>query len=439
MEEREAQRIGFPLTIPDILIESEAMRSACATRNFGEIFRLVNRRTGSSYAAMAAAVGSMTSSRVSDIIRGVRGIRGRAVIERVCDGFGIPGEMLGVSERPWERGSPSNADEHPSSSHRLVAVQDRESKDRLHHADENPHALDLLTVSSLRQEIQDLDVRYAIEPSVVLIAEVGRHLGRLAHWQQYSTTYSVRRDLHAAVIETSTLMGQLIWDASGRAEHVVARDYFLQAASRARELRDPVSEGLALLRISFVALYGEKEPGAGLALTQKAAETVKGSSDAIAGLAVLHSAEAYAMKRQRRECERALSQAESYLSRVHRSDAGASMLSPGQFSRLAGSCFLALNQTDRAQTALEQTVLEVRQGSKSQAITLGNLALAYLRQNKAEEAVHALSKAIGVVEANRGGGGLNLIFQAGRELQPWQHLTAVQENNDRLFSLIAAG
>ena len=109
MDDRAARRSGYPLTIPDALLDSEAMRKACATRNFQEIFRLVNRRTGSSHAAMAAAIGKMTSSRVSDIIRGVRGIRGREVIERVADGFGIPGEMMGLPRRPWER-SPEDID-----------------------------------------------------------------------------------------------------------------------------------------------------------------------------------------------------------------------------------------------------------------------------------------------------------------------------------------
>jgi hypothetical protein len=102
MDDRETRRIGYPLTIPDALLDSEAMRNACAARNFQEIFRLVNRRTGSSHAVMAAAVGKMTSSRISDVIRGVRGIRGPEVIERVADGFGIPGGMLGLAARPWE-------------------------------------------------------------------------------------------------------------------------------------------------------------------------------------------------------------------------------------------------------------------------------------------------------------------------------------------------
>ncbi|MGV9321509.1 hypothetical protein [Streptomyces sp. NPDC003660] len=102
MEDRSAQRDGYALTIPDALLQSDAMRRACAARDFQEIFRLVNRRTGSSYAVIASAVGKMTTSRVSDIVRGVRGIRGQGVMERVADAFGIPGAMLGLPSRPWE-------------------------------------------------------------------------------------------------------------------------------------------------------------------------------------------------------------------------------------------------------------------------------------------------------------------------------------------------
>ncbi|WP_257231885.1 tetratricopeptide repeat protein [Streptomyces sp. Rer75] len=107
MSEREARRSDYPLTIPDRLLLSEDMKRACGRRDFGEVFRLVNRRGPVSYAEIAAAVGKMTSARVGDVIRGVRGIRGLAVMERIADGLGIPGHMLGLPERPWE-GTPSS-------------------------------------------------------------------------------------------------------------------------------------------------------------------------------------------------------------------------------------------------------------------------------------------------------------------------------------------
>ncbi|MFJ8788014.1 transcriptional regulator [Streptomyces sp. NPDC102462] len=424
MDDRTSRRSRYALTIPDTLLHSDGMRRACAARDFQEIFRLVNRRTGSSYAVIASAVGKMTSGRVSDIIRGVRSIRGQEVIERVCDGFGIPGEMLGVPERPWEQPLPTDP----------ASKRDTEL-DCSTEAIENP---DLITVASLRQQVQILDSRYATEPSTVLVAETGRLLGKLTQWLGRSAPYPVSRDLQAAVAETSTFMGQLVWDASGRTDHVTARTYFGQAVNAARELGDPVSEGLALLRTSFVALYGEKNPSAGLELTLETAEKVQKSSNILSGLAFLHSAEAHAMLRRRIECERSLRAAERFLGRAEPSDAGFSMVSPGQFGRLAGSCFLFLGDAPRAEALLQESVTEVREKSKSQAIVLGNLALARIQQKKVDEAVGALHRAIEVVEGNRGGGGLNLIFKAGKELQSWNDLSDVRDLNSRLFGLIAA-
>ena len=148
MDERETQRAGYLLTIPDTLLQSEAMQRACATRNFREIFRLVNRRTGSSHADMAAAIGKMTSSRVSDIIRGVRGVRGEQVIVRIADGFGIPGEMLGLPRRPWE-GSPYGIDGTANTGATVEAVTDSGAKACSQYVRENRGSLDLLAVAEL--------------------------------------------------------------------------------------------------------------------------------------------------------------------------------------------------------------------------------------------------------------------------------------------------
>lgn len=60
MGERQAQRSSYPLTIPDALLHSDVMQRACTARNFQEIFRLVNRRTGTSYADMAKLSGILS-------------------------------------------------------------------------------------------------------------------------------------------------------------------------------------------------------------------------------------------------------------------------------------------------------------------------------------------------------------------------------------------
>lgn len=87
---------------------------------------------------------------------------------------------------------------------------------------------------------------------------------------------------------------------------------------------------------------------------------------------------------------------------------------------------------------MEQTARALQDQSKSQAVVLGNLALAYLRQGSPDAAVAALHQAIDVTELNRGGGGLNVIFSAGRELQPWRQSAGVHDVHDRILALMTA-
>ena len=42
-----------------------------------------------------------------------------------------------------------------------------------------------------------------------------------------------------------------------------------------------------------------------------------------------------------------------------------------------------------------------------------------------------------VIEQNWGGGGLNIIFGAGKELSPWRSVPVVQDVHDRLLTLMA--
>ncbi len=87
---------------------------------------------------------------------------------------------------------------------------------------------------------------------------------------------------------------------------------------------------------------------------------------------------------------------------------------------------------------MEETAQALQEHSKSHALVLGNLALAYIRQRTLDEAVASLHLAIDVTEVSRGGGGLNVIFTAGRQLQRWRQNSGVQDVYDRIMSLMAA-
>jgi transcriptional regulator with XRE-family HTH domain len=316
-------------------------------------------------------------------------------------------------------------------------LAETDAAQRMSHVLTHPGSVDVVTVAQLRNQVQQLDEQYVRVPSSSLLARAGQCLGQVRFLAAHAVRGQVRRELYAVEAEAAILMGQLVWDASQRRDHASARMYLDQAIDAARQVRDPAAEGLALLRKAMIALYGERDPREGLALAELTAQTTSKVSDVLTGLAVLHAAEAHAMLGDLASCEDALAAADSSFARVGELDRAIELYSVTQFGRMAGSCYLFLEDTRRAQGLLETTATALDDHSKSQAVVLGNLALALIRQGNLDEAAGRLHEAINVLELNRGGGGLNIVFTAGREMRPWRTVPAVQDVHDRLLNLMA--
>jgi len=312
------------------------------------------------------------------------------------------------------------------------------SDERLRYVLAHPGSVDLVSVAYLREHIRRLDERYDRVPSTALIPEAGQYLGQIVFLSAHVRRGYVRRELHAAEAEAATLMGQLVWDASQRRDHDTAVAYFDQAIAAARQRGDKPAEGLPMLRKSFVALYGWRNPKVGLALTEHAARTTATASPVLTGLATLHAAEAHAMLGGRRDCKRELDATDAQFGQIQAGDPATELFSPTQPGPLAGSCYLFLHDAKTAVALLEQTTRALQDQSKSQGVVLGNLALAHIRQGDREAAVARLHEAIDVTEQNRGGGGLNVICGAGRELRRWRGSAEVQDVYDRIKALMAA-
>lgn len=323
----------------------------------------------------------------------------------------------------------------------LLAGSSRTSpstSDRVSHALVAPQRLDLITVGYLRQRVQELDEQYDRVPSTSLLADAGLALGQISFFRQHAPTGRTRLELREVEAEAATLMGQLVWDASQRRDHDNARGHFDNAIEAAREVGNTAAEGHALLRKSYISLYGEHDPQSGLSLTEQTADITSSTSNVLTGLALLHTAEAHAMLGDQRACEKALSEAETRFEKSNGNDIAGFLFSASQFDRMAGSCYLFLGENRRAQKVLEKTARGIRRQNKSRAIVLGNLSLAHLRQGELDAATAALHEAIDVVESTRGGGGLNIVFDAGRELRRWRNEHLVSEVYDRLLSLMTA-
>jgi transcriptional regulator with XRE-family HTH domain len=312
-----------------------------------------------------------------------------------------------------------------------------DAAERMSYALTHPGSADIVTIAHLRSQVQHLDEQYVCVPSSSLLAHAGQCLGQVRFLAAHAVSGRVRRELYAVEAEAAILMGQLVWDASQRRDHASARLYLDQAIDAAHQVRDPAAEGLALLRKAMIALYGERDPREGLALAELTAQTTGKVSDVLTGLAILHCAEAHAMLGDLASCEDALAAAESRFAHVGELDRAIELYSVTQFGRMAGSCYLFLEDARRAQGLLEATATALRDHSKSQAVVLGNLTLALIRQGNLDEAAGRLHEAIDVLELNRGGGGLNIVFSAGREMRPWRTVPVVQDVHDRLLNLLA--
>jgi transcriptional regulator with XRE-family HTH domain len=402
----------------------------------GELIVRVREHLGKSQYALAAALREVSGR--SD------GIPDRSMVARWETGRRIPTPYWRAHLAAVLQLSPAELDKAAAVTRARRADQTDDLEhaqplrpERLRYVLAHPRGVDLVSVAHLREQVRGLDERYDRVPSTLLIPEAAQCLGQVVFLRMHARRPYVRHELHEA--EAATLMGQLVWDASQRRDHDTAVGYFDQAIDAARERDNKAAEGLAALRKSFVALYGWRDPKAGLALTERTAHITAAASKVITGLAVLHTAEAHAMLGERRECEQALGAAEAHFGQIQPGDPAIDLFSPAQSGRVAGSCYLFLRDAKTAVGLLEETAQALQEHhSKPHALVLGNLALAYISQGALDAAVASLHLAIDVTEVSRGGGGLNVIFTAGRQLRRWRQNSAVQDVYDRIMALMAA-
>jgi hypothetical protein len=191
------------------------------------------------------------------------------------------------------------------------------------------------------------------------------------------------------------------------------------------------------VRMGMMSGSPPRARGAGLSIAKEAAMlAARAGSHALQGLALLHAGEGYAMLGMRRQCEAALGAAEAHLQAMRTADPAHGLLSADRLGRIQGSCCLTLGDNAKAGSILESTARRLQGGHKSKAIILGNLALAHVRQPDLEQAATVLHRAIDLLEVSRGGGGLNVVSTAVRELRPWRQEPVVQDVQERLLALM---
>jgi tetratricopeptide (TPR) repeat protein len=300
----------------------------------------------------------------------------------------------------------------------------------------HPERTSLVAVAMLRERLFAIETEYHGTASASLLGTAGDLHGKIAFLRPHVRTGRVLRELVSAEAAAALLMGQLVWDASQRRDGAGAIHHLRRAAGLAQEACDGLIEAKVLLRQSFVAIYGNREPVRGATMANQAAAVAARVSPALLGLARLHEAEAAAMLGHGPLCDEALALGEEQIRNAGFTDPGADLVSANHVARLAGSCYLSLGRYRQAEEALASLQTSPGIGSKSMAIVLGNLALAQLSQRRLDDAVGTVHQAIDLLEQTRGGGGLNVVFRAVRAMKPWRDTTTVADLQDRMYLLM---
>ncbi|MCF3168297.1 XRE family transcriptional regulator [Streptomyces violaceoruber] len=82
------------------MLDDARLLGACAERDMGTLFRLLNHR-GVSTRRLAAAI-DITQGRLYDYMNGKSRVEKLVLFEQIADALHLPGHLLGLARRPWE-------------------------------------------------------------------------------------------------------------------------------------------------------------------------------------------------------------------------------------------------------------------------------------------------------------------------------------------------
>ncbi|MET9964556.1 helix-turn-helix transcriptional regulator [Streptomyces sp. NPDC006356] len=94
------RQVQDPRAVVPGLLDDSRFLGACAERDMGAVFRMLNHR-GISTRRIAAAV-DITQGRLYDYMNGKSRVEKLVIFEQIADAFHIPGHLLGLARRPWE-------------------------------------------------------------------------------------------------------------------------------------------------------------------------------------------------------------------------------------------------------------------------------------------------------------------------------------------------
>ncbi|MFJ5680805.1 helix-turn-helix domain-containing protein [Streptomyces sp. NPDC093097] len=175
------------------LLGDDRLLRACAERDMGAVFRMLNSRGVSTRRIAAAA--DITQGRLYEYMNGKSRVEKLSVFEQIADALHIPGHLLGLARRTWEP-APVDAEHHkadrlPPDGDDLVAMEHFRSADR----QTGGGRLYRAVVRHLSDRVAPRLVDFGSGPQVFAAAAA---LTELAGWMAHDSGHDDRASRHFA-------------------------------------------------------------------------------------------------------------------------------------------------------------------------------------------------------------------------------------------------
>ena len=371
-------------SIPAALSELPEFIAACQAHDISTVFALAEKY-GLSRSAIARRT-EIKTDHVREIINGRRVVESFAVYERIADGLGIPGAMLGLATRTWE----SEASFVRLSPHLKVSSLDTNATFAGSMADRN-----LPWLTSLGRDSNGRSAWQISEAEVELLRTAaddmdaidqqfgGNRLWRptRAHllWVHQMIDRGIYdeelgQQLHMVAGKFTTSLGWFCYDAGLQAE---ARYHFSEALNTANFTGDDAlaSRTLSNMARQAVDLNKGREAVRFARLAQAHAKEWAAPSRVTALLAI-REAQGHARVGDQLSCEASIRRAWQEWERGpdERDPDWATFLNEAELVCLEGMCLLDLGQSDRAQKLLGRSEqLQDIARSRNRGMCLGRL------------------------------------------------------------------
>ncbi|WFE60607.1 hypothetical protein [Micromonospora sp. WMMD712] len=302
---------------PRHLLELPQIIHALAKRDFTPVFAAA-KAAGLSYNAIAAAC-EMKTERVSLIARGSATVTSIDTVERIADGLHIPGGMVGLAARCWEKQAashpPSNTGDDPMKRRQLLrgALAAGLTSTSLMHIAEarqgGDRALtttDTVDIAHIESAAEQHSYGYRGRPPVDVLANLVAEFSEITPLLRRPQRASGRVRLAHLAGMVAGMAAVVLHDLGNRRE---AHAWFRTAARAAEESGDRTLHAWVLAREAMVPLnFGAPRTAANLA--EQARQIAGRGTTAAATLATAVAARAYASSGQRDKALAALTEAD---------------------------------------------------------------------------------------------------------------------------------